>query len=157
MWVRGVYETAVKAPDHSKLERYTRQFVRAGRLLGRRRPRLISKRDQITGRMLELWNEIDVLLTPGLASTAIDAEGGYDRSALAAFNIAARFTPWTAAFNLTGQPAVTIPAGFGTDGLPLSVQFVGRRGAEDVLYSLAGQLEAAEPWADRRPPLVGSA
>jgi amidase len=154
MWLRGVYEEAVRVPDQSKLERYTRQYARAGRLLGRRRRTLISRRDQITGRMLELWNEIDVLITPGLARTAIEAKGGYDRSALAAFNVSARFTPWTAPFNMTGQPAITIPAGFDADGLPLSVQLVGRPGAEDVLYSLAGQLEAAEPWADRRPPLA---
>jgi amidase len=154
MWLRGVYEEAVRVPDQSKLERYTRQYARAGRLLGRRRRTLIARRDQVTGRMLELWNEIDVLITPGLARTAIEAKGGYDRSALAAFNVSARFTPWTAPFNMTGQPAITIPAGFDADGLPLSVQLVGRPGAEDVLYSLAGQLEAAEPWADRRPPLA---
>jgi amidase len=154
MWVRGVYEETVRVPDQSKLERYTRQYAGAGRLLGRRRPTLIAKRNQVTGRMLELWNEIDVLLTPGVARTAIEAKGGYDRSALAAFNVAARFTPWTAPFNMTGQPAITIPAGFGADGLPLSVQLVARPGAEDVLYSLAGQLEAAEPWADRRPSLA---
>jgi amidase len=57
-------------------------------------------------------------------------------------------------FNLTGQPAISIPAGFGSDGLPLSVQLVGRPGAEDVLYSLAAQLEQAAPWADRRPPVA---
>ena len=57
-------------------------------------------------------------------------------------------------FNLTGQPAIALPAGIGSDGLPLSVQLVGRRGAEALLYSLAGQLESARPWADRRPPLA---
>jgi amidase len=55
-------------------------------------------------------------------------------------------------FNLTGQPAVAVPAGSDTGGLPLSVQLVGRPGAEDVLYALAGQLERAAPWAQRRPP-----
>ena len=157
MWVRGVYEEAVRVPDHSKLERYTRQYVTAGRLVGRRRPSLIAKREQVTARMLELWNEVDILMTPGLASTAINADGGYGRSAFVAANAAARFTPWTAAFNVTGQPAVTIPAGFGSDGLPLSVQLVGRLGAEDVLYSLAGQIESARPWADSRPPLATAA
>ncbi len=72
-----------------------------------------------------------------------------------AINLAGRFTPFTATFNLTGQPAVTIPAGLGVDGLPLSVQLVGRPGAEDVLYSLAGQIEQAAPWAQRRPALAG--
>ena len=66
---------------------------------------------------------------------------------------AGRFTPFTPIFNLTGQPAVTIPAGFGSDGLPLSVQLVGRPGAEDTLYALAGQIESARPWNEHRPPL----
>ena len=65
--------------------------------------------------------------------------------------MAGRFTPCTPMFNLTGQPAIALPAGFGADGLPLSVQLVGRPGAEDVLYSLAGQIEAARPWAHHRP------
>ena len=57
-------------------------------------------------------------------------------------------------FNLTGQPAISIPAGFGADGLPLSVQLVGRPGAEDTLYSLAAQIETARPWAEHRPQLA---
>jgi amidase len=156
MWFRGVYEEAVRVPDHSKLERYTRQYVRAGRYVvpDRRRERLIARSAAFSQRVLKLWDEIDVLVTPGLASTAIAAEGGYGRSAFAAFNISARFSPWTAPFNMSGQPAIAIPAGFSDDGLPLSVQLVGRMGAEDVLYSLAAQIEAAKPWADRRPPLA---
>ena len=77
------------------------------------------------------------------------------KAALYSFNVASRFTPWSAPFNLTGQPAVTLPAGFGSDGLPLSVQLVGRPEAEDMLYALAGQIEAARPWADATPPLSG--
>jgi amidase len=66
-------------------------------------------------------------------------------------DIAGRFTPYTPVFNLTGQPAISLPAGIGSDGLPLSVQLVGRPGAEDLLYSLAAQIETAAPWAERRP------
>jgi amidase len=151
-----VYVEAAKVPDHSQLERYTRQYVRAGRYLvpERRRERLIAKRASFSERIMTLWQEIDVLLTPGLATTAIPAEGAYGRSALAAFNVSARFSPWTPTFNMTGQPAIAVPAGFGSDGLPLSVQLVGNLGAEDVLYSLAGQIEEARPWADRRPTLA---
>ena len=97
---------------------------------------------------------MDVLVTPGLATTAIRAEGGYGQHLPMAIDRAARFTPFTAPFNLTGQPAISLPAGFASDGLPLSVQLVGRHGAEDVLYALAGQIEAAQPWADRTPPLA---
>jgi amidase len=92
-------------------------------------------------------------MTPGLATTALPAEGGYGRPAPVAVDIAGRFTPFTAPFNVTGQPAISVPAGIGADGLPLAVQLVGGLGAEDVLYSLAGQIESAAPWAHRRPPV----
>jgi amidase len=154
-WIRGIYEDSLKIPDRSKLETSTRQMAVAGRVLvpERRRDALRARRGPTTARMLELWHEADVLMTPGLAKSAIDAEGGFGRGAPIAFDRAGRFTPFTAPFNVTGQPALAIPAGFDEDGLPLSVQLVGRPGAEDVLYSLAGQLERARPWAERRPRL----
>jgi amidase len=156
-WLRGIYDDTRGVPDASQLERITRRMAAAGRLLvSDRRARTLrgSARARVTARMLKLWDDVDVLMTPGLATTAIAAEGGYGGGALRAFNIAARFTPWTAVFNVTGQPAVALPAGFGSDGLPLSVQLVGRIAGEDTLYSLAGQIEDARPWADRRPPLA---
>lgn len=154
-WTRGIYEESINVPDRSRLERSTRQMAAAGRKLlsDRRREKLLRKREATAARILALWNEVDVLLTPGLAKTALPAEGGYGRSALVAFDRAGRFTPLTPAWNLTGQPAIALPAGWGDDGLPLSVQLVGRVGAEELLYSLAGQIEAARPWADPRPPV----
>jgi amidase len=156
-WTRGIYEESLHVPDRSKLERSSRQMAAVGRALvsDRRRERLRGRlRSATTARVLALWEQVDVLVTPGLARTAIAAEGAYGRGALVAFDRAARFTPWTAVFNVTGQPAVTIPAGFGEDGLPLSVQLVGRMGAEDVLYALAAQIEAARAWAHHRPPMA---
>lgn len=152
-WVRGTYEVAREVPDQSALERSTHQMAAAGRYLvhGRRRRHLIAQRNAASARMLELWQEIDVLMTPTLATAAIDAGGGYGRSALVAIDKSTRFCPFTPAWNLTGQPAVALPAGFGADGLPLSVQLVGAPGAEDLLYSLAGQVERARPWAHHRP------
>jgi amidase len=153
MWLRGIYEESRRVPDHTLLERSTRELAAAGgRLVSdRRREKLLTARAVRTARVLELWQEVDVLLMPVLASTAIEAEGGYGRSALAAFDRASRFMPFNPLFNLTGQPSVAVPAGFGGDGLPLSVQLVGRPGAEDLLYSLAGQIEAARPWAHHTP------
>lgn len=154
-WVRGVYEDSLTVPEPAKLERATRGMASTGRRLvpARRAAALRNKRAAATARILRLWDEVDVLVTPALASIAIAAEGGHGRPALAAFNVAGRFTPWTAIFNLTGQPAVTIPAGVGEGGLAVSVQLVGRPGAEAMLYSLAAQVEAARPWAERRPRL----
>ncbi len=60
------------------------------------------------------------------------------------------FTP---VWNHTGKPAASVPAGFDADGLPLSVQLIGRPADEATLISLAAQIEAERPWADRRPPI----
>jgi amidase len=153
-WLRGIYEESLNVPDRSRLERSSRQMAAGGRYLVPpwRRDRVLRRRESTGARIMGLWDEFDVLVTPALAKTAIAAEGGYGRAAPIAVDIAGRFTPFTAIFNLTGQPAVSLPAGLGADGLPLSVQLVGRLGAEDTLYSLAGQIESAAPWADRRPP-----
>ena len=61
-----------------------------------------------------------------------------------------RFAPW----NATGQPAISIPAGFSELGLPVSVQLAGRTHDEATLLQLAHQLEVARPWDGRRPPLA---
>jgi amidase len=153
MWIRGIYEESRTVPDRALLEPSTRQLAAAGRRLvpPRRRAALLGQRARRTARVLELWDEVDVVLMPVLASTAISAEGAYGKSAPIAMDRASRFMPFNPLFNLTGQPAIALPAGFGADGLPLSVQLVGRPGAEDLLYSLAGQLEAARPWAQHRP------
>ncbi len=152
-WLRGVYEESLTVPDRSLLERSTRQMAAAGRYLVPpwRRRRLLEARAGTTARITRLWSEFDVLMTPGLAQTAIGAEGGFGRAAPIAVNVSARFSPFTPVFNITGQPAVALPAGLGSDGLPLSVQLVGRVGAEDMLYALAGQIESAAPWAQLRP------
>jgi amidase len=158
-WLRGIYEDSLTVPERSQLEQTTRRVAAAGRLVGTRRAQKLrgELRARTSARILALWEEVDVLMTPGLASTALPAEGGYGRGALHAFNLASRFTPWTPPFNLTGQPAVTLPAGFGSDRLPLSVQLVGRPEAEHTLFSLAAQIEAARPWVDDRPPLAADA
>jgi amidase len=61
--------------------------------------------------------------------------------------------PYTTHFNVTGQPAVSLPLHWNDDGLPIGVQLVAAYGREDVLIRVAAQLEAAAPWAARRPPV----
>jgi amidase len=66
-----------------------------------------------------------------------------------------RLLPFTASFNVTGQPAITLPVHHSAAGYPIGVQLVAAYGREDLLFQLAARLEAAMPWADRRPPIRG--
>jgi amidase len=106
----------------------------------------------------ELWSRHDVVLTPALAKRPvrigeIDTQG---ENPAYEFKKSGQFTPYTALWNITGQPAMSVPLFHGDDGLPLAVQLVGPPAREDVLLSLAAQLEAARPWAERRPELAAS-
>ena len=102
---------------------------------------------------LSLWDDFDVLITPSLAAPPLRVGQYENRGALRTFEGVARFTPFTAAVNLSGLPACIVPTGLSSAGLPLSAQIVGRPSGEATLLSLAAQFEAERPWADRRPPI----
>ena len=61
------------------------------------------------------------------------------------------FTPFTAAYNMTGQPAVNLPLHWTADGLPVGVSVIGRPAGDAPLLALCAQLEAARPWAQMKP------
>ena len=104
-------------------------------------------------RMAEWWSSYDVLVTPTLGARPPKlgwfTEAGPDREGVRI----ASFIPYTAQFNMTGQPAVSLPLHWSADGLPVGVQLVGAYGREDLVVRLAAQLEQAAPWADRIPPI----
>jgi amidase len=103
--------------------------------------------------IVALWDRYDAVLTPALAQRPVRI-GEIDSCSSDPwedFHRSGEFTPYTAIFNVTGQPAVSLPLFHGDDGLPLGVQLAGRPAGEGPLLSLAAQLEAASPWADRRP------
>ena len=96
----------------------------------------------------------DLLLTPALAERPLPIGecNGLGEHPMEDLARSGRFTPFTALFNITGQPAITVPIGFGEDNLPTSVQLVGKPLGEDTLLQVANQMEAARPWAHQRPP-----
>ncbi len=84
------------------------------------------------------------------AGGVLKVAGALDEAATNAFE----FTPWTPVFNVTGQPAMSVPLEWNVEGLPIGLHFVGRFGDEATLFQLAGQLERARPWFDRLPALA---
>jgi len=100
-------------------------------------------------RVVSATRPFDVLLTPALAERPVPIgtiTGMEEPDPLSALSRSDRFTPYTALWNVTGQPAVSLPLFHGEDGLPLGVQAVGGPAGEALLLALAAQLEEARPW-----------
>jgi amidase len=98
-------------------------------------------------------NSYDAILTPTLASPPVPV-GYFDEVDPAEnFERQKRFTPWTALYNSSGQPAVSVPLHWTPGGLPVGVMLAGRMGEEGTLISLSAQLEAARPWRGRHPEI----
>lgn len=155
LWLRGIYDDSRElVADRSQLERRTRQMAAAGRLTP---PSVVARarRGQVAlvARLKKTFDDFDVLLCPALAAPPVEAGRWDGMSALRTFFGVVSWTPGTAVWNLTGQPAAAVPAGFTEDGLPLSVQLVARPDDESTLLALAAQIEREQPWADARPPL----
>lgn len=100
----------------------------------------------------------DAVLTPTLATLPLPVGAIRDDADPAAdFAAQKAFTPWTSAWNVTGMPAVSLPlhqsSAPDTAGLPIGMMLAARPAEEELLISLAAQVESAAPWRDRRPPL----
>jgi amidase len=107
----------------------------------------------VTRGALAALNSCDAVLSPTLASPPVPV-GYFDEVEPAEnFERQKRFTPYTALYNVSGQPAVSLPLHWTADGLPIGVMLAGRMGEEGTLISLSAQLEAARPWRDRHPPV----
>ncbi len=149
----GLFGTILKASDYVHALRY------------------LQSRSREIGRFFEKY---DVLLTPVLnqppvkigslkpsaseqtqlkviartgATWILDAMGIIKPLAAQTFE----FVPWTPVFNVTGQPAMSVPLHWNAEGLPIGMHFVGKWGDEATLFRLAGQLEKEKPWFDRGP------
>lgn len=110
--------------------------------------------NQFTRRMAQWWADgHDLLLTPTLAEPPppLGEFAAQPDNPLNGLFRAAPIVQFTVPFNITGQPAISLPLFWNEGGLPIGVQLVAAYGREDLLLQVAAQLEAAEPWADRLP------
>jgi amidase len=154
-WVRGIYDDSRElVAGTGQLERRTRQMAAVGKIT----PRALLERAHrgeraLVERLRPTFDNFDVLLTTTLAAPPVEAGRWEGMGALRTFLGVAAWTPGTATWNVTGQPAASVPAGFTDDGLPLAVQLVGRPNDEHTLLRLSAQIERERPWADKRPAL----
>ncbi len=151
----GVADTVKEVPHPEQLESRTRGFGRLGSIL----PRSLYEKARTSGRAADaarvnaIFDDYDVLLMPVMGGTALPIRRWEGKGALQTVLGMSRFYPYCVPWNHLGNPAMAVPAGFSAEGMPLSIQVIGRRGEEATLLSLAAQIEAERPWADSRPPI----
>jgi Asp-tRNA(Asn)/Glu-tRNA(Gln) amidotransferase A subunit family amidase len=165
-----------RKPLRTEFEISTWAMAHIGRKLGERAlPAALEEQRRVTAKVTDLLTRYDVILCATLASapikigemlptqfermqmraiTAMPVEALMKKMLEEASNKAFAWAGCTELFNLTGQPAMSVPLYWNARGLPVGVQFAAREGGEATLFRLAAQLEAARPWFDRRPPLM---
>jgi amidase len=151
-YTRGILDDLQAKERPDRVERRTKTMARLGRLT----PASLVARSRaeegaFTQRVSAIFDDVDVLLTPALASLPLRVGQFEGRGGLWTFNGCGRFVPHLGPWNMTGNPAASIPVGFTPEGVPLAAQLVGRPGDEATLLKLSAQVEAERPWADRRP------
>ncbi len=115
--------------------------------------RAIRSVDVMRAKIDDLMDSYDLLLTPTMAVPAFPV--GQPPERIGGIDVPARgaFSPMTRPFNLSGQPAASIPCGFSHDGLPIGLHIIGRRGDEATVLRASAAFEQARPWEHHRPAL----
>jgi amidase len=153
-YFRGIYNDVRSLPHQDRLEKRTRSMARIGSLLSDRRMATVRAGEAaVSARIQSIFDDVDVVITPGNA-TGPSRIGAYQRrGGISSLLLVSQRVPFFEIWNLTGQPAAAVPWGLDRNGVPLSVQLVGRPCDEATLVSLSAQIESARPWAHRRPPV----
>ena len=151
-WFCGIRDDARRTGAPRRLERATRGMSFVGRITPRSRlERSKAEERELTDRVGRFFDEVDVLLTPLTAEPPLPAGGTVGRGAFSLYRRASAWAPWPSLWNITGHPAMSVPAGWTGSGLPVAAQLVARE--EETLLSLGAQLEAELGWPERRPPI----
>nr|BFE99707.1 hypothetical protein GCM10020241_13830 [Streptoalloteichus tenebrarius] len=156
-YLRSLAESAEDVEHPRRLERRTRVAAALGRVVGPTRRRLLELGARATERANRVFERVDVLLTPTVPRPAFRVGELERHTTVPALVSASRYVAFLPMWNIAGNPAASVPAGFTDDGLPLAVQIVGRPHDECTLLSLAAQIESARPWAGQRPARYSAA
>ncbi len=153
-WLRGIRDDVERLPHPERLERHTRQIAALARLVndGTLR-RALAAEPARARRMNRVFDEHDLLLTPTMPAPANPLGRYQGRSIAAALRGAGEIVAFTSPWNVTGQPAASLPAAATDAGVPIGVQLVAQPNDEGTLLSVAAQLEAEIGWVERRPPV----
>ena len=153
-YFRGVYDDVKALPHPERLEARTRTYARIGRLFSDRRMNSIrGSESEVAERIQSIYDDVDVVITPGTAMGPSRVGAYQRRGAISTLALVAQRVPFQALFNVTGQPAAVVPWALDGNGIPTSIQLVGKPFDEATLLSLGAQIEQARPWADKRPPV----
>ncbi|MEX2480309.1 MAG: amidase [Gammaproteobacteria bacterium] len=156
--IDGVANAVRRTPSIENLERVTWEIYQHGkRLSALHMHDALANFNTVCRQSGALFEQVDVMLTPTVAQPPLRL-GTLDQNAI---GVDARewsrqvfdWIPFTPLCNTTGQPAISLPLSWSPDGLPIGMQFAGRLNDEATLIRLAAQLEQAQPWADRKPPV----
>jgi amidase len=150
--IAGVHRWTERVPDRALLDHRTREAARLGRLLGGPLLRAARALERPMQRQVgRIFRSFDVVLAPTAGERPLPI-GTLD--GLSGWKTDKRMTaacPYTWPWNVVGWPAISVPAGFVGERLPVGAQLLGPGGSEPLLIALAAQLEAAERWYERRP------
>jgi amidase len=153
-YLRGISDDADAQAHPERLESRTRNMARVGSFFSDRSMDMVrSAEERVSARIQSIFDDVDVVITPGTAAGPSRIGAYRRRGAVSTLLAVSQQVPYFPVWNLTGQPAAVVPWDFDGDGLPVSVQLVGRPYAEATLLSLGAQIERARPWAHRRPPV----
>ena len=149
---------APRQPPAARMEAVSRQVFAEVREFGALElVAAFDAQNRVTRSVGAFFTEYDLLVTPTLGQ--LPAPHGTlryddpDHTLASWLRTLFDYGPFTSLFNISGQPAISLPLGQSAGGLPIGVQFVAPYGREDLLFRVAAQLERALPWAGRTPPV----
>lgn len=154
--IKGLSASRVDYDNHrDELTDYFREYMeRADTLPAQRMWEIFNEIGQYRHYTNRYFEKYDLLLSPSLAVPAFKI--GEEPEVIGNRQVPHRlwgFTPFSYLFNITGNPAASVPAGFSANGLPIGLQLVGNMRDEETVLAASAALEEARPWADKRPTL----